>query len=69
MCDDWNTVCWLILYSFVESALSVNILRSFQLQRRTREKEQELSSLGAIILFLKNEVQWEKNENKQSRYL
>lgn len=43
----------IILYSVIESALPVNILCLFEWQKKIQEKEQELSSLDAIILFIK----------------
>ncbi|XP_071033039.1 uncharacterized protein, partial [Parasteatoda tepidariorum] len=55
-----SEMCGVILYPLVESSLPLNVLRSFERQRKNLESEQKLSSLDAIIYFLKNEVQAEE---------
>ena len=55
-----SEMCGIILYPLVESSLPINVLRTFERQRQKIEKEQNLSSLDAIIYFLKNEVQAEE---------
>lgn len=52
--------CGTILYPLVESSLPVHVLRSFERQRKIIESEQKVSSLDAIIEFLKSEVQSEE---------
>ncbi|GFQ64794.1 uncharacterized protein TNCT_89691 [Trichonephila clavata] len=53
-------MCRVILYPLVESSLPINVLRSFERQRKSLENELKLSSLDAIIHFLKNEVETEE---------
>ncbi|GFR16206.1 transposon Tf2-6 polyprotein [Trichonephila clavata] len=53
-------MCGVILYPLVESSLPINVLRSFERQRKGLENELKLSSLDAIIHFLKNEVETEE---------
>ncbi|GFR08201.1 uncharacterized protein TNCT_199081 [Trichonephila clavata] len=53
-------MCGVILYPLVESSLPINVLRSFERQRKSLENELKLSSLDAIIHFLKNEVETEE---------
>ncbi|GFY42681.1 hypothetical protein TNIN_314661 [Trichonephila inaurata madagascariensis] len=53
-------MCGVILYPLVESSLPINVLRSFERQRKSLENELNLSSIDAIIYFLKNETQTEE---------
>ncbi|GFQ92195.1 integrase catalytic domain-containing protein [Trichonephila clavata] len=53
-------MCGVILYPLVESSLPIKVLRSFERQRKSLENELKLSSLDAIIHFLKNEVETEE---------
>ncbi|GFR01724.1 pro-Pol polyprotein [Trichonephila clavata] len=53
-------MCGVILYPLVESSLPINVLRSFERQRKSLENELKLSSLDAIIHFLKTEVETEE---------
>ncbi|GFQ70115.1 uncharacterized protein K02A2.6 [Trichonephila clavata] len=53
-------MCGVILYPLVESSLPINVLRSFERQRKSLENELKLSSLDALIHFLKNEVETEE---------
>ncbi|GFQ67533.1 integrase catalytic domain-containing protein [Trichonephila clavata] len=55
-----SEMCGVILYPLVESSLPINVLRSFERQRKSLENELKLSSLDAIIHFLKNEVETEE---------
>lgn len=52
--------CGTILYPLVESSLPITLLRSFERQRKHIESEQNVSSLDAILLFLKSEVESEE---------
>ncbi|GFT94609.1 uncharacterized protein NPIL_116631 [Nephila pilipes] len=52
--------CGVILYPLVESSLPTHILRSFERQRKNIDSEQSLSTLDAIVSFLKSEVQSEE---------
>ncbi|GFU04689.1 transposon Tf2-6 polyprotein [Nephila pilipes] len=59
--------CGVILYPLVESSLPTHILRSFERQRKNIDSEQSISTLDAIVSFLKSEVQSEE-KIKLSRY-
>ncbi|GFU22989.1 pro-Pol polyprotein, partial [Nephila pilipes] len=52
--------CGLILYPLVEKSLPTHILRSFERQRKNIDSEQSISTLDAIVSFLKSEVQSEE---------
>ncbi|GFT81375.1 uncharacterized protein NPIL_669821, partial [Nephila pilipes] len=52
--------CGVILYPLVESSLPTPILRSFERQRKNIDSEQSISTLDAIVSFLKSEVQSEE---------
>ncbi|GFT68870.1 uncharacterized protein NPIL_617771 [Nephila pilipes] len=52
--------CGVILYPLVESSLPTHILRSFERQRKNIDSEQSISTLDAIVSFLKSEVQSEE---------
>ncbi|GFS57227.1 DUF1758 domain-containing protein, partial [Nephila pilipes] len=52
--------CGVILYPLIESSLTTHILRSFERQRKNIDSEQSISSLDAIVSFLKSEVQSEE---------
>ncbi|GFT23271.1 uncharacterized protein NPIL_648341, partial [Nephila pilipes] len=52
--------CGVILYPLVESSLPTHILRSFEGQRKNIDSEQSISTLDAIVSFLKSEVQSEE---------
>ncbi|GFS92077.1 integrase catalytic domain-containing protein [Nephila pilipes] len=52
--------CGVILYPLVESSLPTHILRSFERQRKNIDSEQSISTLDAIVPFLKSEVQSEE---------
>ncbi|GFS70086.1 pro-Pol polyprotein [Nephila pilipes] len=52
--------CGIILYPLVESSLPTHILRSFERQRKNIDSEQSISTLDAIVSFLKSEVQSEE---------
>ncbi|GFT12828.1 uncharacterized protein K02A2.6 [Nephila pilipes] len=52
--------CAVILYPLVESSLPTHILRSFERQRKNIDSEQSISTLDAIVSFLKSEVQSEE---------
>ncbi|GFU25879.1 pro-Pol polyprotein, partial [Nephila pilipes] len=52
--------CGVILYPLVESSLPTHILRSFERQRKNIDFKQSISTLDAIVSFLKSEVQSEE---------
>ncbi|GFS68262.1 transposon Tf2-6 polyprotein [Nephila pilipes] len=52
--------CGVILYPLVESSLPTHVLRSFERQRKKIDSEQSISTLDAIVSFLKSEVQSEE---------
>ncbi|GFT79624.1 pro-Pol polyprotein [Nephila pilipes] len=52
--------CGVILYPLVECSLPTHILRSFERQRKNIDSEQSISTLDAIVSFLKSEVQSEE---------
>ncbi|GFS88513.1 transposon Tf2-6 polyprotein [Nephila pilipes] len=52
--------CGVILYPLAESSLPTHILRSFERQRKNIDSEQSISTLDAIVSFLKSEVQSEE---------
>ncbi|GFT82622.1 uncharacterized protein NPIL_273551 [Nephila pilipes] len=52
--------CGVILYPLVESSLPSHILRSFERQRKNIDTEKSISTLDAIVSFLKSEVQSEE---------
>ncbi|GFU37404.1 transposon Tf2-6 polyprotein [Nephila pilipes] len=52
--------CGVILYPLVESSLPTHILQSFERQRKNIDSEQSISTLDAIVSFLKSEVQSEE---------
>ncbi|GFR07862.1 hypothetical protein TNCT_658931 [Trichonephila clavata] len=53
-------MCGVILYPLVESSLPINVLRSFEWQRKSLDNEVKLSRLDAIFHFLKTEVETEE---------
>ncbi|GFU37103.1 transposon Tf2-6 polyprotein [Nephila pilipes] len=52
--------CGVILYPLVESSLPTYILRSFERQRKNIDSGKSISTLVAIVSFLKSEVQSEE---------
>ncbi|GFT47846.1 uncharacterized protein NPIL_326691 [Nephila pilipes] len=52
--------CGVILYPLVESSLPTHILRSFERRRKNIDSEHSISTLDAIVSFLKSEVQSEE---------
>ncbi|GFT85375.1 DUF5641 domain-containing protein [Nephila pilipes] len=52
--------CGVILYPLVERSLPTHILRSFERERKNIDSEQSISTLDAIVSFLKSEVQSEE---------